>query len=140
MAGVCATNDGSLLSNNESLSFEYEIGAAQEVNIDPVSKSKARNAKNTDEEMELSPSGPISKAQDHAGVVAPNAAVALMKIGVDQAEEGECVVAHIDEAEEENVADMSTNKGDSSERDKSVEGKQLFCCLQHPHISYANIR
>ncbi len=140
MAGVYATNDGSLLSINESLSFEYEIGAAQEVNIDPVSKSKARNAKNTDEEMELSPSGPISKAQDHAGVVAPNAAVVPMKIGVEQAEEGECVVAHIDEAEEENVADMSTNKGDSSERDKSAEGKQLFCCLQHPHISYANIR
>lgn len=129
MAAVYAANDGSLQSNNESLSSEYEKGAGQEVNIDPVSNRKASNAKNTDGEMELSPSGPILKAQDHAEVVAANAAIAPMKIKVEQAEEDECVVVHIDEVEEENVADMSTNKGDSSERDKSAEGKQLFLLL-----------
>uniref|UniRef100_A0A8C2ECD0 C2H2-type domain-containing protein n=1 Tax=Cyprinus carpio TaxID=7962 RepID=A0A8C2ECD0_CYPCA len=120
MAAVYAANDGSLQSNNESLSSEYEKGAGQEVNIDPVSNSKASNAKNTDGEMDLSPSGPILKAQDHAEVVAADAAVAPVKIEREQADEDECVVVHIDEVEEENLSDI-TNKGDSSQRDKSAE-------------------
>ncbi|XP_026140794.1 zinc finger protein 184 isoform X2 [Carassius auratus] len=123
MAAVYARNDGSLQSNNEILSSEYDKGAAQEVNIDQVSSSKASNAKNTDGEMELSPSGPILKAQDHAEVVAANSAAAPVKIKREQAAEDECVVVHTDEIEEENLADMSTNKRDSTERDKSVEVK-----------------
>uniref|UniRef100_A0A8C1M0A9 C2H2-type domain-containing protein n=1 Tax=Cyprinus carpio TaxID=7962 RepID=A0A8C1M0A9_CYPCA len=127
MAAVYTANDGSLQSNNESLSSEYEKGAGQEVNIDPVSNSKASNAKNTDGEMDLSPSGPILKAQDHAEVVAADAAVAPVKIEREQADEDECVVVHIDEVEEENLADI-TNKGDSSQRDKSAEGDWPFRC------------
>lgn len=128
MAAVYSANDSSLQSNNESLSLEYEKGAAQEVNVDPVSNSKATNAKNTGGEMELSPSGPMLKTQDHAEVVAANAAVPPLKIKAEQAEEDGCVVIHIvDEVEEGNLSDMSTNKEDLPERDKSIEGKELFC-------------
>lgn len=134
MAAVYTANDGSLQSNNESLSSEYEKGAGQEVNIDPVSNSKASNAKNTDGEMDLSPSGPILKAQDHAEVVAANAEDPPMKIKVEQEEEDECVVVDIDEVEEGNLAFMSnvTNEGDSSEREKSAEGKQHLLLLTTP--------
>ncbi|XP_043117325.1 zinc finger protein 91 [Puntigrus tetrazona] len=128
MAAVYAANDVSLQSSNESVSSECEKGAAQEIHIDPVSNSKPSNAKNTDGEMELSPSGPSLEAQDHAEVVADSAAVAPVKIKVEQAEEDECVVVHIDEVEEENLADMSTNKGDSSERDRSAKEDWPFRC------------
>ncbi|XP_016301338.1 zinc finger protein 91-like [Sinocyclocheilus anshuiensis] len=128
MAAGYSANDSSLQSNNECLSSEYEKGAAQEVNIGPVSNSKATNAKNTDEEMELSPSGPILKAQDHAEVVEANAADPPTKIEVEQVEEDECVVVYIDEVEEGNLAYMSnvTNKVDSSERDQIAEGDWPF--------------
>ncbi|XP_067304798.1 zinc finger protein 721 [Pseudorasbora parva] len=116
MAAVYSEKDCNLQSNNESLSSEYEKGAAQEVNIDPVSNSKASNAKNMDGEIELCPRGPVLKAQDNAEVVAANAAVPAIEIKVEQVEEDECVVVHMDEVL------------DSSERDESSEGDWPFRC------------
>ncbi|XP_026105009.1 zinc finger protein 91-like [Carassius auratus] len=126
MANDSSVDNGSLQSNNECLSSEYEKGAAQEINIDPVSNSKANNARNTDGEMEKSPSGPVLKAQDHAEVVAANAADPAIKIKVEQMEEDEYVVVHIDE--EGNLAYISNvnSGGDSSERDTSTEGDWPF--------------
>lgn len=127
MAAVYSEKDCSLQSSNESLSSECEKGAAQEVNIDPVSNSKASNAKNTDGELELCPRGPILKAQDHAEVVA----VPPVKIKVEQVEEDECVIVHMDDVEQEDLADVFTNKADSSERHESTEGKQLYVAVDN---------
>lgn len=138
MTAVYSEKECSLQSNNESLSSEYEKGSAQEVNIDPVSNSKACNARNTDGEMELCPRGPTLKAQDHAEVVAANAAVPPMKIKAEQVEEDECVVVHMDEAEEGDLADMFTSTGDSSERDGSTEGKQLFFVVDNTDLSVSH--
>ncbi|XP_048008359.1 zinc finger protein 850 isoform X2 [Megalobrama amblycephala] len=126
MAAVYSEKDCSLQSSNESLSSECEKGAAQEVNIDPVSNSKASNAKNTDGELELCPRGPILKAQDHAEVVA----VPPVKIKVEQVEEDECVIVHMDDVEQEDLADVFnvTNKADSSERHERTEGDWPFRC------------
>lgn len=128
MAAVYSDKDCSLQSSNESLSSEHKKGAAQEANIDSLSNSKAGNAKNTDGGMELCPRGPISKDQDHAEVVA----VPTVKIKVEQVEEDECVVVHMDEVEQEDLSDMLTSKAESSERDESTEGKQLFLLLTTP--------
>ncbi|KAG1947549.1 zinc finger protein 721-like [Pimephales promelas] len=101
---------------------------AQDVNIDPVSNSKASNARNTGGEMEICPRGPKLKAQDHAEVVGANAAFPPMKIKTEQVEEDECVVVHVDEVEEGDLADIFTSTGDSSERDGSTEGDRPFHC------------
>jgi len=126
MAAVYSEKECSLQSNNENLSSEHAKRSAQDVNIDPVSNSKASNARNTGGEMEICPRGPKLKAQDHAEVVGANAAFPPMKIKTEQVEEDECVVVHVDEVEEGDLADIFTSTGDSSERDGSTEGKQLF--------------
>lgn len=142
MATDSSVDNGSLQSNNECLSSEYEKGAAQEINIDPVSNSKATNARNTDGEMEKSPSGPVLKAQDHAEVVAANAADPAIKIKVEQMEEDEYVVVHIDEDEEGNLAYISNvnSEGDSSERATSTEGKRLlFVVVDKPTFQLVSL-
>ncbi|XP_056331558.1 zinc finger protein 208 [Danio aesculapii] len=124
MAAVNSAEECSLQSNKGSLSPEYKNVAAQKMNIDPVRNSKATNAKNTDGEMALSPAGLAFKAQDHAD----GAAVSAVKIKVEQAEEEECVIVHVDEAGDADVAVMSISKGDSSGRGESVEGDWPFRC------------
>lgn len=89
-----------------------------------MSNSKASNAKNTDGEMALSPAGLAFKAQH----LADAAAVSPVKIKVEQAEEDECVIVHVDEAEDADVAVMSTSKGDSSGRGETVEGTTSNLC------------
>ncbi|XP_039536179.1 zinc finger protein 208 isoform X3 [Pimephales promelas] len=128
MAAVYSEKECSLQSNNENLSSEHAKRSAQDVNIDPVSNSKASNARNTGGEMEICPRGPKLKAQDHAEVVGANAAFPPMKIKTEQVEEDECVVVHVDEVEEGDLADIFTSTGDSSERDGSTEGDRPFHC------------
>lgn len=128
MAAVYSEKEGSLQSNNESSSIEYEKDAVQEVSIDPVRNIKTFNAENTIEEKELGLSGPILKAQDHAEVVASNAAFPAVKIKIEEVDEDECVSVYLDQAKEKGLDGRTTKKEDLSERDKTADGKQLFCC------------
>lgn len=125
MAAVYSEKEGSLQSNNERSSTEYEKAAVQEVSVDPVRKIKIFNAENTIEEMELALSGPIVKAQGHAEVVETNSAVPAVKIKIEEVDEDECVSVYLDEANEGSDG-RTTKKEDLSERDKIADGKQLF--------------
>ncbi|XP_051576936.1 zinc finger protein 850-like [Myxocyprinus asiaticus] len=128
MAAVYSANEGSLQSKNESLSSEYKEGGAQEVSIDPVSKYKAFNDENSGGELEMSPSGPVLKTQDHAEDVVTNAAVPRVNIKLEQGEEDECVAVHLVEVGEGDLDDKATSIGESSERDESADGDVPFQC------------
>ncbi|KAI7806422.1 zinc finger protein 208-like isoform X1 [Triplophysa rosa] len=136
MAAVYSEKEGSLQSNNESSSTEYEKAAVQEVSVDPVRNIKTFDAENTIEEMELALSGPILKAQGHAEVVATNAAVPAVKIKIEELDEDECVSVYQEEAKE-GLDGRTTKKEDLSERDQIADGDWLFCC-EDSSVAFGN--
>ncbi|XP_052002800.1 zinc finger protein 208 [Xyrauchen texanus] len=128
MAADYSANEGSLQSNNESLSSEYRKGAVQELSIGPVCNSRALNAETSGGELELSPSGPVLKTLDHAEVVVTNDAVPRVNIKVEQAKKDEYIDVHFVKIGEGDLGDKTTSIGVSSERDESANEDLPFHC------------